>query len=436
MLRTHKIRLDPTAAQAQHLARACGVARFAWNWALAQWQQQYSAHKADPTQPKPCEMALRRQLNAIKREQFPWMLEVSKCAPESALINLGQAYQNWFASLGGKRKGAKVQAPTFKKKGKSRDSFKLSVGNFDIRSSDTPNTTEHSRLRIPNLGWVRMRESLRFSGQLVCCTVSKTAHAWYATITVETPDIPAKSESQAAVGIDLGVSTLATLSTGGKFDGPKALGCLLQRLRRLSRAHSRKAKGSANRRKSAQQLARLHWRIANVRNDAIHKMTHALTKQHAWIAIEDLNVKGMLANGRLSRHIADASFGEIRRQLTYKAQQRGVELAVVDRFYPSSKTCSACGWVKTDLGLGERGWTCEQCAADHDRDVNAARNILAQSLRDAQAREQKETTAAGQAVAACGEDGSGRRRKPPVKPASVKQEWKHKLSDAEGLCLQ
>jgi len=137
-----------------------------------------------------------------------------------------------------------------------------------------------------------MRESLRFSGQLVCCTVSKTAHAWYAAITVETPDVPAKSESQAAVGIDLGVSTLATLSTDGKFDGPKALGCLLQRLRRLSRAHSRKAKGSANRRKSAQRLARLHWRIANVRADAIHKMTNALTQQYAWIAIEDSTSRG------------------------------------------------------------------------------------------------------------------------------------------------
>lgn len=115
MLRTHKIRLNPTQAQAMHFARACGVARFAWNWALGQWQQQYQLHQQDPANPKPGEMALRRQLNGIKRDQFPWMLEVSKCAPESAIINLGQAYKNWFASLSGKRKGPKVQPPTFKK---------------------------------------------------------------------------------------------------------------------------------------------------------------------------------------------------------------------------------------------------------------------------------------------------------------------------------
>ncbi len=412
MLRTHKIYLNPTAAHANHFAQACGVARFAWNWALAELQRQYEAHKADPNIPRPNEMALRRQLNNIKREQFHCMLEVSKCAPQESIINLGKAYKSWFASISGKRAGPKVQAPAFKKKGRSRDSFKLSAGNFDI---------EDLRLRIPNLGWVRMRESLRFSGKLVSCTVSRTAHCWHAAITVETEDLPAKSESQAAVGVDLGISALATLSTGAVVTGPKALGVLLHRLRRLSRAHSRKAKGSANRRKSAARLARMHWRIGNLRGDALHQLSHRLTRDHVWVAIEDLNVKGMLANGRLARHIGDQGFGELRRQLTYKAAQRGVVLTTVDRFYPSSKTCSECGEVNQELTLGVRRWTCGCCGAEHDRDVNAARNILAQSFRDVQALQEKET-AAGQVVAACGEEGSGRRRKPAVKPASRKQE--------------
>lgn len=419
---THKIRLNPNQEQAVHLARACGVARFAWSWALAEWTKQYEAHKVDPSLPKPSSLSLCRQLNAIKREQFPWMLEVSKCAPERAIVNLGEAYKNWWSSLSGKRKGPKVQAPTFKKKGKCRDSFKLSVGQFGIKTDDE---SENSRLRIPNLGLVRMRESLRFSGKLVSCTVSRTAHCWYAAITVDTEDLPALCKSQAAVGVDLGVSTLATLSSGQTITGPKALGQLLQRLRRLGRAHSRKAKGSANRRKSAQRLARLHWRICNIRNDANHKMTHGLTRDHAWVAIEDLNVKGMLANGKLARHLADASFGEVRRQLQYKAAMRGVQLVMVDRFYPSSKTCSACGWVKQDLTLSERSWTCSSCGASHDRDLNAAKNILAQSLRDAHAQGQVDETAVGQTVTACGEEGSGRRRKASVKPASAKQEWNH-----------
>lgn len=397
MLRTHKIRLDPNGAQAVHLARACGVARFAWNWALAEWQRQYEAHKADPMLPRPTEALLRRQLNAAKREQFPWMLEVTKCAPQEAIINLGKAYKNWFDSLAGKRKGPKVRAPRFKKKGR-RDSFKVSSGFFEV---------EGCRLRIPNLGWVRMRESLRFSGRPVSLTVSRTAHAWFAAVTVETDDAPVRCESQAAVGVDLGVKTLAVLSDDvPDVPGPKAMGVLLARLRRLSRAHSRKAKGSANRRKSAQRLARLHWRIECRRNDALHKLTDRLTRSYAWIAIEDLNVRGMMANGKLARHIADASFGEFRRQLEYKAAQRGVTVAVVDRWLPSSKTCSCCGSIKSDLALSDRRWICAECGTEHDRDKNAAKNILAASY----------------AVSACGEEGSGRRRKTAVKPASAKQE--------------
>ncbi|MCC5611148.1 transposase, partial [Nostoc sp. CHAB 5834] len=352
MLRAPKIRLDPNLAQANHFARACGTARFAWNWALSEWQRHYEAHLADPSFPKPSEGALRRQLNAIKREQFPWMLEVTKCAPQEAIRALGVAYKNWWASLSGKRKGPKVKAPTVKRKGQ-RDSFK-----FDEKFA-----VDGCRVRIPNLGWVRMREPLRFSGSLKGATVSRTAHAWFISILVETEDVPLPSKSQAAVGVDLGVSALAVLSTGKPEEGPKALRILLGRLKRLSRAHSRKVKGSANRRKSAQALARLHWRISCVRNDALHKLSHRLTRDYAWIAIEDLNVKGMMANRHLSLSLADASFGELRRQLTYKAAQRGVHLAVVDRWYPSSKSCSACGAVNEALTLGTRVWVCTACGA-------------------------------------------------------------------------
>ena len=157
---------------------------------------------------------------------------------------------------------------------------------------------------------------------------------------------------------------------------------LLQRLRRLSRAHSRKVKGSANRKKSAQRLARLHWHIANIRNNALHQLTPRSTRDYGWVAIEDLNVKGMMANHRLARSLADASFGEFRRQLTYKGLQRGVQVAVVDRWYPSSKTRSACGHRLLALPLSVRHWTCPVCQAEHDRDQNAARNILAESMRN------------------------------------------------------
>lgn len=407
MLRVHKIRLSPNVAQATYFAKACGVARFAYNWALAEWQRQYAACQLDPTLPKPTEGALRRQLNAVKREQFPWMMEVTKCAPQEAIRALGRAYSNWFASLAGKRRGPKMSAPRFKKKFR-HDSFK-----FDEKFA-----VENTRIRIPNLGWVRMREPLRFKGVLKGATVSRTAHAWFVAILVETDEAPCRTESQRAVGVDVGLKTLAVFSDGQSVEGPKALAGLLTRLKRLSRAHSRKVKGSANRRKSAQRLARLHWRIACVRSDALHKLSHQLTRHYAWVAIEDLNVKGMMANQRLARHLADASFGELRRLLTYKAAQRGVKLAVIDRWYPSSKTCSHCGQVNEALTLSDRHWVCTACGTTHDRDRNAAQNILAESIR---------TMTPGAGVTACGEEGPGTGVNPCAKPASVKQEDKANL---------
>ena len=300
------------------------------------------------------------------------MMEVTKCAPQEAIRALGVAYKNWFQSLSGKRKGPKLKAPTFKRKGQ-RDSFQIHGNVIAV---------DGCRIRIPLLGWVRMREPLRFNGAIKTATVSRQAHTWHIALTVEADDLPARSESQAAVGVDVGLHHLAVFSDERPpIEGPKALGLLLQRLRRLSRAHSRKVKGSANRKKSAQRLARLHWRITNLRNNALHQLTHRLTRDYGWIAIEDLNVKGMMSNHRLARHLADASFGEFKRQLLYKGAQRGVQVVEVDRWYPSSKTCSACGHLYRELKLSERSWACESCGTVHDRDRNAARNILAESIR-------------------------------------------------------
>lgn len=373
MIRTHKIRLVPSQAQANYLARACGTARFAYNWALAQWKAQYALSLQNPELPKPSQLSLRRELNAIKKEQFPWMLEVTKCAPQEAIINLGVAFGNFFKSLSKSRKGKPVGFPQFKKKG-VRDSFKLSSGNFSVNEN---------RLRIAGLGWVKMRESCRFGGKVMAVTISKTANAWFAAIQVQTEDRPAACESQAAVGLDLGLNTWVVLSSGEHYDSPKALGTLLTKVRRLSKAHSRKVKGSSNRKKSAMKLARLHARISNIRQDVIHKMTTSITSNHGWIAIEDLNVTGMLANHKLARHLADASFGEIRRQLQYKAALRGSTVDTVGRFFASSKLCSACGHKHSELKLKHRTWVCSACGTEHDRDLNAARNILAESINNA-----------------------------------------------------
>jgi putative transposase len=387
----HRIRLDPNNTQATYLSRAAGTARFAYNWALGEWQRQYEACKADPSLPKPSEAALRRLLNSIKREQFPWMLEVTKNAPQMAIMQLGRAFENFFAR--------RARHPRFRRKGQD-DRFTLTDDKFRV---------EGRRIRIPKLGWVRMREVLRFTGRIVSASVARVADHWYASITVDTHDSPLPpAENQGAVGMDLGITALATLSTGETFCGPKALRTLLVRLRQLSRNVSRKVKGSRNRAKAKLKLAKLYARIANVRQNSLHQLSTSITRRFHTIGIEDLNVKGMLSNRRLARSIADMGFYELRRQLEYKAAWRGGQVALVGRWYPSSKLCSYCGYRLEALGLDVRHWTCPDCGASHDRDVNAATNLR--------------NVAVSSTVSACGGEGAGPARTREAKPAPAKQE--------------
>jgi len=392
MLIAHKIALDPNNVQATYFARAAGVARFAYNWALAAWGRQYEAHKADPSLPKPSQLALRRQLNAIKGVQFPWMLKVTKNAPQMAIIQLGVAFKNFFAG--------RAKYPKRRKKGQ-HDRFSLTNDQFNL---------DASRIRIPLLGWVRMRETLRFTGKLMSATISRVAHRWYVSITVDTPDnLPLPSaENQGTIGVDLGISTFATLSTGDRIPGPKALQVLLSRLQRLSRGLSRKVKGSANYKKAKMKLAKLYAQISHSRKNALHQLTTYLTRRFHTIGIEDLNVRGMLKNRHLSRAISDMGFSEFRRQLDYKAAQRGGKIVVADRWYPSSKTCSNCHYKLEALPLAVRQWQCPVCSWVHDRDVNAAINL--------------KNRAVSSTVSACGEEGAGLGCKLKTKPASMKQE--------------
>jgi putative transposase len=404
MIISHKIRLTPNNKQATYFAKAAGTARFAYNWALAEWQTQYAAWKDDNSLPKPSQFSLRKQLNAIKREQFPWMLEVTKNAPQMAIIQLGAGFKNFFVG--------RSKYPQFKKKGKSRDSFTLTNDQFSINAC---------RIRIPHLGSVRMRETLRFSGKILSATISRTADQWFASITVDTDQnhLP-PAENQGAVGVDLGVSTLATLSTGEVVAGTKPHKALLSRLQRLSRSLSRKVKGSANRQKTKAKLGKLHARIANIRKDTLHQFTTDLTRRFSLIGIEDLNVSGMVKNRHLSRAISDMGFFECRRQLEYKAAMRGGVVVIADRFFASSKTCSACAEKIEKLPLSVRRWDCPCCGASHDRDVNAAINLA--------------NYAASYTVFACGGEGAGLGRKPKTKPAPVKQEFDGKFDDVQ-VCI-
>jgi putative transposase len=360
--------LNPTPEQEQYFRQAAGNARFAWNWAVALMRDARAQQM-----PLPLVSDLKAEFNRIKREQFPFVMETTKCATEQPFADLNNALTTFFHDItkrknGNRRKdGKRVGFPRFKSRKHGYGSFYLANDKF---------TVDGHRIRIPKLGWVNMTEPLRFPGKIMSARISERAGYWFVSIHVQLP-APERKAPARVIGVDVGVKSLAVASDGEVFENQKHLAAAQKKLRRLNRWLVRKQKGSKNWHKAKRKLARLHLRIANLRADAIHKMTTHLAGKASIIALETLNVMGMLKNHKLARAIADASFAEIVRQLGYKAQQ----VVRVDPFYPSSKTCNGCGNVHRELTLADRTWTCPSCGTVLDRDVNAARNIRDEGIR-------------------------------------------------------
>lgn len=404
IMTVHRIRLDPTPAQDALFAQCAGIARFSWNWALAEWRRAYAARKEDPSRPAPSEASLRRALNAVKADEFPWMLQAPKAVPQQAIKNLGTAFASFFSG--------RARYPAFKAKDRCRESFRPDNGPGTFR-------VEGVRVKLPRIGWVRMREAFRFGPELKpvlkSVTISREAGRWFAAIAAEI-DLPPQDRSGDSVcGGDLGVTHLLTKSDGTKIEGPKALRRHLPRLARLQRQHARKRKGGKNRAKSRRRIARLHARIRNIRQDALHKLTTGLAREHSVVVIEYLNVRGMMANRRLARAIADMGFHEFHRQLAYKLDRAGGRLVVADRFFASSRICHVCGAKAEAMPLSVRTWTCAGCGTSHDRDINAAINL----------RNLAGSEGIACPVTACGVEGAGAGPEPGVKPATAKQELDH-----------
>jgi putative transposase len=338
------------------LAKHAGVARFAYNWGLAQRIVLYEKEKQSTNA-----VTQHRELNQLKQTAFPWMYEASKCAPQEALRDLDKAFANFFRGV---KQGKRIGFPRFKKKGR-HDSFRL-TGSIKVFKKG---------LQLPRLGVVRLKEATAVTGRILSATVRREADRWYVSLAVET-EIPQPAPVLGeVVGIDLGLNHFAVLSDGTKIEAPKPLKKHLKRLRRLSKRHTRKRQGSKNKKKSALALARLHRRIRNIRQDFLHTLTTHLAKTKSEIVLESLNVKGMMQNSKLSRAIVDVSWHEFRRQLEYKSRWYGSTLTFADRFHATSKTCSVCGCVCDKLSLAVRTWTCAACGRQHDRDVNAALNL-------------------------------------------------------------
>ena len=373
----YRFALKPTPAQERALRSHAGAARFAWNWGLAKCKDRYEAEGNWYSA-----IDLHKLWNAEKKADpaLAWWGENSKCAYQEAFRDLDRALRDFIKSNKGMRKGRRLGFPKFKRRGKCRDAFRFGTG--AIRCAGRTVT-------LPRIGTLCTHEPTRKLGRrlengtarILSATVTRAAQRWFVSFTIEVDRVMPKRPAApgSAVGVDLGVKTLLTgVDDAGAVvtvNGPKALGSSLRKLRRASRAHSRKNVGGANRRKHADRLARIHARVTNVRADALHKATTDLAARYETIVAEDLNVTGMLANRRLARAVSDQGFGQVRRMLGYKTTWNGGRFVVADRWYPSSKTCSACGWRKPSLTLAERTFTCEACGLVLDRDENAARNL-------------------------------------------------------------
>jgi putative transposase len=353
---------DPTEEQANYFAKAAGTSRFVWNWALAEWDRQYEAGE------NPSAFKLKKQFNAIRREQYHWTWEVTKNASDQPFLDLGKAFAAFF--------DGKARRPKFKSKKRSKPSFYL--------ANDQCELGDH-RIWIPKLGWVNIAENLRFRGTVTCARVTKTAAWWFVSITVDVPE-EQPEKRKPAVGIDVGLNRLATLSTGEGYENQAFLKTALGKLRQANKRLHRRKLGSKNREKARRQVARLHYQITCLRDDVLQKATTRIAECYGIIGIEDLNLHGLLKNRRVARSFSDAALGKLLILLMSKVKQRGGQVVKVGRFFPSSKVCHSCGWTWKDMRLSDRVFLCQNpnCAYHQfpqDRDHNAGLNILREALR-------------------------------------------------------
>ena len=358
--RTQKIELNPNNKQATSLAKHCGYARVAYNFALSAFKVSLDAGDWRSY------IDIKREFNAIKYDKFDWCPELSQNASKNAIHNLGDAVTRW-------------------KKGQNRfPVYKNRSGKCSYQADNGEGTVEvyKKRIHLPKIGWVRMREELRYSGEVAKVVISKQNNTWSASITVRRLDSdnythqPALfDDTKEPIGIDVGINTLATCSNGDTFENPRPLKRYERKLAREQRKLSRKQKWSKNWHKQKRRVTAVHARIANIRTDAHHQATIRIVRKASRIGIETLNISGMLKNRKIAKALSDSALGGFLTKLKYKADRRGIPIDEADRFFASSKNCSCCGQKKKELTLSDRHYNCSACGLSIDRDLNAAINL-------------------------------------------------------------
>lgn len=369
MLKAYKYRIYPNKQQEEQIQKTFGCKRFVYNQCLAYRQKQYKENNISMNK-----TSCNNYCNQVLKKEYEWLTEVDKYALTNAIYDMDSAYQKFFKEHTG--------YPNFKSKKNHYKSYTTNNGHYERKSQLIDVSFENDKIKLPKLKWVKAKIHREFEGKIKSATISQVPSGkYYVSVLVETEHIPMESTGS-MVGIDLGIKDLLITSDGEKFDNIHTIKNYEDKLAKEQRKLAHKVKGSKNWNKQRIKVAKIHEKIHNTRIDNLHKISHKLISENQVIVSEDLAVNNMVKNHNLAKAIYDCGWYELTRQINYKSEWNNRQYIKIGRFTKSSQPCNVCGYINTETkDLSVRQWTCPQCGTVHDRDINAAINILNEGLR-------------------------------------------------------